>query len=286
MVFPMPESSIRISLKYSGSDVDEATMPIEEVISALQGFSGAYGKVASSLLPESQHQLRIAAVQPGSFDLSIVAWITSSQGAETLAAIAPAYKAAKFVFGIVTDYIESKKHVKAKPYQVNIEGSNNTVLLLNMDGVAKEIQPQIADLLKSKLIDKDLEKIVSPLEQGMIDGATLSATDEEETIHATVNSEEKLYFGGDSTADIKQDVTLRGRLVSNNKDTLRGTFATVNGKRVPYHYIGKSPEVFQSVYAFRGNVRIQCIAYSDESLDLKRIEITEAFQIQGELDLT
>lgn len=91
MVFHMPESSIRISLKYNGSDVDKATMPIEEVMSALQGFSGAYGKVASLLLPESQHQLRIAAVKPGSFDLSIVAWITSSQGAEALAGIAPAY---------------------------------------------------------------------------------------------------------------------------------------------------------------------------------------------------
>ena len=76
----MPESSVRVSLKYSGSDVDGGTMPISEVVSALQGFSGAYGKIASSLMPDSSHELRVTAVKEGSFDLSIAAWIVSGHG--------------------------------------------------------------------------------------------------------------------------------------------------------------------------------------------------------------
>lgn len=286
MIFPMPESSILISLKYNGSDVDKATMPIEEVILALQGFSGAYGKIASSLLPESTHELRVAAVKSGSFDLSIVAWVTSSHGKDTLSALTFTYTAAKFVFGVLKDYIDTKKHVKDKPYSINVEGSNNTIIALNIDGLSKEISPQIMDLLKSKLIDKDIAKIVSPLEAGRIENTTISATDSEETISTQLDSGEKLYFGLESKEESKQEVTLNGRLVSNNKDTLRGTFSRINGRNVPYHYIGSDPGLFQSVYAFSGNVRVHCIAYSDESLELKRIDITEAIQIQGNLDFS
>jgi len=284
MIFPMPESSISISLKYRGRDVEEATMPIEEVILALQGFSGAYGKIASSLLPDTAHELRVAAVKEGSFDLSIIAWVTTAQGKETLHALSETYSAAKFVFGVFKDYIDTKKHLKDKPFSIKVEGSHNTIFAFNGDGFGKEITPQILDLLKTKLIEKDVAKIVSPLEAGRIEDTIIEATDGTETLKTQVDSDEKAYFGLESKEENKQEVTLSGRLVSNNKDTLKGTFSMANGRNVPYHYVGKNPELFQSVYAFSGNVRVHCIAYSDESLEVKRVDITEAIQMQGNLD--
>ena len=79
----MPEP-LRMPLKYDGSNVDDGTMPVEDVREALQGFSGAYGNVASRVDPEGQHQLRVAAVRTGSFDLLILAWIATTQMSEGL----------------------------------------------------------------------------------------------------------------------------------------------------------------------------------------------------------
>ncbi len=40
----MPKQEVSITLKYSGRDVEDGTMSIEDVVPALQGFSSAYGK--------------------------------------------------------------------------------------------------------------------------------------------------------------------------------------------------------------------------------------------------
>jgi hypothetical protein len=48
-----PGPALSIKLLYEGTDVDGGTMPIEEVVIALQGFAGAYGKVADHLIPSS-----------------------------------------------------------------------------------------------------------------------------------------------------------------------------------------------------------------------------------------
>lgn len=42
--FRMPERPLQIKFRYRGPAVDDGTMPVEDVITALQGFSGAYGK--------------------------------------------------------------------------------------------------------------------------------------------------------------------------------------------------------------------------------------------------
>ena len=42
----MSVDSVRVSLKYNGPDVDDGTMPLKDVVEALQGFAGAYDKIA------------------------------------------------------------------------------------------------------------------------------------------------------------------------------------------------------------------------------------------------
>lgn len=60
---------IRVSLRYRGPEVDDGEMDIADVVEALQGFSGAYGKVASEVMPDATHQLRVGAIEKNSFDV-------------------------------------------------------------------------------------------------------------------------------------------------------------------------------------------------------------------------
>ena len=68
--FIMPEPQLSIKLRYQGSDVDCGTMPVDDVILALKGFAGAYGKVADRLLPESTHELRVSSINSLTFRLA------------------------------------------------------------------------------------------------------------------------------------------------------------------------------------------------------------------------
>jgi hypothetical protein len=54
----MPEL-LPMSLVYDGRDVRNGSMPIEEVAVALQGFSNAYGKIASEVDSQRTHQIRV-----------------------------------------------------------------------------------------------------------------------------------------------------------------------------------------------------------------------------------
>ncbi len=69
-------SETRITLRYNGPSVDDGSLPLDEVVGALQGFSGAYGKVSRLRGGEElEHQLRVSAVERGSFELVILAWL-------------------------------------------------------------------------------------------------------------------------------------------------------------------------------------------------------------------
>jgi hypothetical protein len=102
-----PELSI--TLRYAGKDVDEGTMPIDEVVDSLQGFAGAYLKVASLRDGAIQHQLRVAAIQTGSFDLLIQAWAAAQQTGPVLETAFVSVETARWVVNKITDVIKVKK---------------------------------------------------------------------------------------------------------------------------------------------------------------------------------
>jgi hypothetical protein len=115
--------NLRITLTYQGPAVDDGTMPADEVIEALQGFSGAYGKVASQVDPNETHQLRVTGVKTGSFELLITAALAGSSYTDKLNAIEATAKAARYVFSLLTELINAKKHAKGKPYTVAVKGT-------------------------------------------------------------------------------------------------------------------------------------------------------------------
>jgi len=275
----MSSQSLNMKMHYEGVDVDGGAMHIEDVVTALQGFSGAYGKVANSLTPSTHHELRLAAVEKGSFNLSIVSFVSMHQK-EIAAAMPEVVSAARYVFGIIKDVIESKRHVKGKPYEISIQGSNNAVVVINADGATLAIPKEVAEILKDKMIDSDLSKITSPLSEGRVDIACLSAMDDEGSIETTISSEEKSYFDADPDIRTSSEVEIQGSIVSLNKETLRGTFKLSDGSKIQFRYVGENPEGFFPNFSHKGLLRVSAVAFFDDSLTRKRLEITKAIHIQ------
>src|SRR5664280_997160 len=103
----------RITLRYRGRDVDDGTMPVDDVVDALQGFAGAYGKVAGQIDPQHTHQLKVTAIRQHSFDVVIVAGMFVASQLKDLETVTDA---AKLVFRTIANVINLKKHTQGKPY--------------------------------------------------------------------------------------------------------------------------------------------------------------------------
>lgn len=258
-------------------------MPIEDVVTSLQGFAGAYGKTANELLPGSTHELKISAIKEGSFELAVLAWVGAGQLKPALSAMRKWKDSARYVFDVIRTVIEAKKHVHSRPFQVSVTGDNNTTVILNAEGASMQISPEALKLLQEKALDSDLAKIASPLSEGAIDRAELTASDGAEIVETSITSTEKEFFDSAGSQETSKDAEISGILVSLNKETLRGTFKRNDGTRVPYRYTGGSPELFYAQFSFKGVVRIGGIAFFDDDLNLKRLEISRVVRVQGEL---
>lgn len=271
---------IRITLRYRGRDVDDGTMPVENVIDALQGFAGAYGKVASQVDPNHVHQLKVTAIQQHSFDVLILAGMFAADKLKDLETISDA---AKFVFRTIADIINLKKHTKGKPYQVSVKGNNNNVLVINADGAELAVPLAAFAVFKDKLLESDLNKIASPLQERSVDEADLIANEgTPEQIDASIKSSERDFFRPDASTIQIRELELVGTLVSLNKESNRGTFKLTAGN-VPYRYVGEHPEQFHAEFGLRGAVRVLCLAELDENGIIQRIDIISVHRLQPDL---
>lgn len=277
------DSQVEIVLKYDGFEVDDGTMPIEDVISALRGFSNAYGRVASSEDPSHQHQIRVAAINRSSFAVSIIAWAT-----EYKALLVGGVPIASAIVGIILKLIELKKATQGQPpASITIDGNNNTVIVTTAGDNTKIVIPRnVYEIYKSKELDGELSKIVSPLREGKVDAVSISARDNVSPISPVViTSSEKDFFRAGETKETttSKSVEIDGSFVSLNKDTDRGRFRMPNGATVPYHFTGEDTANMHGDFAHPGPVRIQCIATFDGNLELKGLEISKVTRLQVEL---
>jgi hypothetical protein len=285
MMPPMPEA-LKISLRYFGPDAEMGTMAVDDVVDALDGFAGAYGKIAAKLSEDTQHQLRIAGIHSSAFELLIVAWLATGAASGPLKTIEIVTHAARWVVANISSIIAAKKHIKGKPYKVDVKGNNNTVLVINAEGAELEIPPQSLEFYKSKLIDSDLNKIAAPLRIDKIDSVEIMSNDGSgNLLSTTITREDREYFRPGATVTTSQETDIPGMLISLNKETNRGTFSLANGRRIPYHYTGGRPERFHQDFSFKGPVKATCTASFDDNLSVISIEIKSIEKIQGELPL-
>ncbi len=276
------EDAIPISLRYDGPDVAAGEMDVAEVVSALQGFSGAYAKVASDIAPDAYHQLKVTAVREGSFDLLIAAgmYISQAGGLET---IKSALEAAKAAFEVITGVISLKKHTEGQPYEFNINGKNNTVNVLNIGKVEISIPVKVFETFVSKRIDEDISKIVDPLRGGHVDIAELKQDGVEDS-KVRIESSEKGYFAQKSDTT-SRELEVSGTLISLNKKTNRGTFEFGNGKTARYLFIGEDKDRFHRDFSLKGQVKVRADVTFDEYLIPVHLDIKNVERVQLRLDL-
>jgi|ERR1022692_3709589 hypothetical protein len=277
------KTQVEITLKYDGRDVDDGTMPIEDVISALRGFSNAYGKIASVRDPEGQHQIRVSAINKSSFAVSIIAWVQQNQ---TLLAVGTPIAA--LIVTTIIKLIELKKATKGKPpTSITVDGNNNTVIVQSGDNTRLVVPREVYELYKSKRLDNELSKITSPLREGKIEAVSIITKSETGTLlePVTITSSEKAFFQEEEVevTTTSKPFEIDGHLVSLNKESNRGTFRMQSGRPVSYRLKAERPTDMYADFAYKGPVRVQCIATFDSGLELKSIEITAIERLQPEL---
>jgi hypothetical protein len=274
-------AQVEIILKYDGRDVDNGTMPIEDVISALRGFSNAYGNIASEYDPNGQHQIRVAAINRSSFAVAIIAWAN-----ENRTVVMASLPVATAIITLIIKLIDLKKATKGQPpASVNIDGSNNTVIIATAgDNTELVVQREVYELYKNRTLDSELGKIVSPLRQGQVDAVSISSKDSTSSDSVVITSSEKDFFHADDTkTSTSKPTEVDGYLVSLNKESNRGRFRMQNGATVSYHFTGDNPSGMYDDFAYRGPTRVQCVATFDGNLELKGLEITKVTRLQGDL---
>jgi hypothetical protein len=278
----MPASA-QITLRYVGKDVEEGTMAIDDVIVALQGFSGAYSKIATRIDPRAAHQIKVSDIDKKSFSVAVFAWVTSHQ--TQVAALAST--AALAVVKTINGYIEQKKKNKGKDPEVRVDGNGNTVLWGD-NNVVVVGDKSMYSLFKDRGLNSEIAKIVSPLKEGGVDKAELSTTDLKtgETSFVDIRASEKHYFDTvEAVATTSNPIRLSGFLVSFNKERNRGTFRMDNGSSVAYHWAGGDVNRFLSAFMAKGQVSIEAMASFDQDLKVVSLAIRSVHPLQGSLSI-
>jgi hypothetical protein len=273
---------LTITLRYRGRDVDDGTMPVDDVVDALQGFAGAYSKVAAQVDPSHLHQIKVTAIKQHSFDVLLLAGMFAADKIKDLGTIVDA---GKVVVRTIMDVINLKNHTKGKPYDVSVSGNNNTVVVLNAEKIELSVPVQSLELFREKLIDGDLNKIASPLHEDRIEEARLIAEEgKPDQMESSILSSDREYFRPDSAMFQIRELELVGTFVSLNKESNRGTFKLTGGN-VQYRYMGEHPvDLFHAEFARKGPVRVQCKAEFDQNGVIQRIDIISVHSLQAELD--
>jgi len=292
MLHAMPKEAIELSLVYSGPDVDDGTMSLQDILPVLQGFSSAYGKLAATEDPSTTHKLRIAGVRPGSAEVALEVWRMLGENADQIQSLgvigAGAAVATGAAFGIVkkiVGVIQAKKHVKNAPYSERIS-ANNSVIISNSQNVTIEVSLDVYELLKSGLLDKDLVRITSPLREGHIDSAEIAArAPDGAVLREKITVDELPFFQTTSVAVTTTSPTwYTAKLNSLVKSTDGGWLWLNDGTRAYYRYVGPDPASLHALFGtYDGPVLIHAVAHLDENLKIVSMDVQAVERGQGEL---
>jgi hypothetical protein len=275
------QREMEITLKYSGPDVDDGTMSVEDMIPALQGFSSAYGKIVNADELQVRHKMRVVGIRKGSFDILI-----QILGAAASAANGTPFQIdtalGKVAIEKIVGVIKITKHVKNQAYDTKINSNNGTIHIINVDKLSVEVPYEIYDLFHQKTIQQDISKIAKPLEAGKIDSTEIEARGDDVQIHERIAVEEKPYFDSEAVAITKTDMTeITGFFLSIYKTTNRGYFILSDGTRVSYRLVIPNPEVLWPLIIHKGAVRVRAVVHMDGNLKPTVIDVYEIEPLQG-----
>ena len=281
----MPKEQVDIHLRYEGPDVDDGTMSIQDIVPVLQGFSGAYAKLAKTDDPNSTHRVKISAVRSGSADIVLEVWKTAIENSEQIVAAVNAGAAAFGIVSTIVQVIQIKRHAQDNPVEVSIS-DNNGIVIVNSNNVNIEMPPRVYEHFKNGILNKDLDLLTKPLVKDRIDAAEIEAISENgEVLRERITVDERQYFEfEDKVVTTTKEMLLVVILSSLFKNTNSGHLYLQDGTRVPYRYLGEDPQELYSVFGmYDGPIQVKCKAKLDVNLRVGSIELLEFERVQGGL---
>lgn len=278
------KDSLQITLKYSGHDVDDGTMSLEDMIPALQGFASAYGKIANFENLDVQHKLRVVGVSKGSFDILLEVWEKLGNNNGQLEALKVMGSGIAGIITIILGVIKIKKHIKKRPFTTKPVPENKSIEINNSGNARLEMPINVYNIFQSKLIDTDLSKMVASLEEGKIDSTEIQVKSEKYQDKERIDFSEKHYLCDEIIEATKtEEVKLSGKFNSLTKTTNKGFFVLNDGTRVSYKLSMERPENWYSHFIYNGLVRITCVAHMDENLKPIFLDIYDIEKLQFDL---
>jgi hypothetical protein len=288
---PSSQETLKISLKYSGQDVDDGSMSVNDFVDAVKGFSSTYGKIATQNRYKHTFDVRITAIEKGSIDIQLAIKFLQDNSAllgdvANFATVAvsttPVMKGA---FKAIQWFIKLFKHTQQQPYTNYFSGNN--VVIVNLNNEELSLPSEVYSLLKAdeESFKADIYKIVKPLEQGRIDKAIISAKIGDDEISESVTSEEKDFFDPKLVNLTETDrIWITGKFNSLTKSTNKGYFYLPDGSRVSYELKATNPEDMYQYFIYKGVVKVLAKVYLDNNLNKNKIEIFEIEPVQTEMD--
>jgi hypothetical protein len=273
----MPEIT-PVELVYEGEEVKDGSVPLEYMIDALVGFSGAYSKIARRT-PGVDHepQLRVVGLKPNSTHIfvDIIEFVKANPAASGVLVsggsvlLGGAYKVIKDIAVVFT----AKKELKGEPLKdsnIVIKGSQVYIDQRSQLALTKE---QL-EYLRSALIDAEMDKMTAPLEDQKIEKFQLK---NDQQPLAEASRKDRPYFASSRRAitTTRDDVTLEGSLNSLTKDKKRGTFYTLGGKHIPYQFLGSDEKQLLDAFTHPGIVKARGKVSFDGNLEPTQILIAE-----------
>lgn len=279
------KEKLLMEISYSGPDVDDGSMAIDDLGPALQGLASAYGKMTSKLGEDVRHELRITGVRKGSFELLLEVWKWAGDNSGALTTVTIVGGGVLGAIKGLFECIKLVKHIKNKPYQAKPEGATNGFITVNnSENVSISVSFEAYETYKLGLLKNDLEKLTKPLEEGQIDNFQITYKHDAVEFTESISKEERPLFAvaENNITDTKK-AWLVGNLLSLHKGTNKGVFTLGNGERVTYKLAMQNPEYQYEKFIHKGLVKVECVAHLDENLKVNTIDVYSIEKVQTDL---
>lgn len=285
-------TKVPITIHLDGSGVKDGSILIEDLVPALQGFSSAYGKIASNYSQDLNHKIRVESFKPGSFIVSLSTTIlehkdTLSATADAISIVGGVGVTGSVVYKVI-DYViktlSAKKHIKNQPYTQQVNYNSGSVVIINADNVELTVPLEVYQIVKSKTIDADLNKIASLIDEENIKELTVTYEREGETISEKIDTNSKKYFDmEDKAVSETKDSWITCKINALTKTTNRGQAYLPDGTRVGFKLAGETPDNLYKYFAHKGWVKMFCKVKLDESLKPIELDVYDIQQLENEL---
>jgi hypothetical protein len=289
--YPSAGDEVRLVLRYSGKDVDDGTIDVEDMLAALNGFSSAFYRLADRESQDLKQRIKVTGISKSSANVHLeIFQLMQSHPAITTAVTGGLAYLGKKVADIVIEKIaavaKAKKHIQNGQYttDVSFSGDNSQVIIINGVNARLPVEKDVFDLLQEGTIDAELDKMTSPLREDAIDAFEMRREgDVAPDLH--LDASDRPYFARPRReATTTAELTMLGTMNTISKTNNSGIFVAENGRRIRYRFTSEDrlPELYRQ-FAHLGPVKITCTAKLDENLDVISIEISNVEPIQARL---